>query len=80
MNYGTIKCKTLKSIRKKIAELNGLKVDDKVCSFADICKTGTYPMCEKELERLEMEINQKIERGEKVYIEGIYEIGKQTKI
>lgn len=76
MNYGTIKCKTLKSIRMKIAELNGLNVDDKVCSFVETCETGTCPMCEKELERLEMEINRKIERGEKAHIEGIYEISK----
>ena len=50
----------------KIAELNGLNVDDKVCSFVETCDTGTCPMCEKELERLEMEINRKIERGTEV--------------
>ena len=38
----------------KIAELNGLNVDDKVCSFVETCETGTCPMCEKELERLDM--------------------------
>ena len=56
----------------KIAKLNGFKIDDKVCSFADTCETGTCPMCEKELERLEEEINRKVERGEKVFIEEIY--------
>ena len=74
MKYGTIKCKILKSIRIKIAELNGLKIDDKVCSFADDCISGTCPLCEKELERLEKAIYQKIQRGEKVFVEGIYEI------
>lgn len=74
MNYGTIKCKTLQQIRIKIAELNGLNVDNKVCSFADDCVTGTCPMCEKELQRLEEAINRKIEKGEKVFVEEIYEI------
>ena len=74
MNSGTIKCRTLKRIRIKIAELNGLRVDKKVCSFEEDCITGTCPMCEKELERMEEEINRKIEKGEKVFIEGIYKL------
>ena len=74
MNSGTIKCRTLKRIRIKIAELNGLRVDKKVCPFEEDCITGTCPMCEKELERMEEEINRKIEKGEKVFIERIYEL------
>lgn len=74
MKYGTLKCKTLKNIRMKIAELNGLEIDDKVCSFADNCITGTCPMCEMELERLEREINLKVAKGEQVFVEGIYEL------
>ena len=68
MKYGTIKCITLQQIRIKIAELNGLTVNNKVCSFADNCISGTCPLCEKELERLEKAIFLKIERGEKVWI------------
>ncbi len=74
MNIGTIKCRTLKSIRMKIAELNGLKVDKKICPFEEDCITGTCPMCEKELERMEEEINRKVEKDEKVFIVGIYKL------
>lgn len=74
MNYGTIKCRTLRNIRKRIAELNGLKVDNKICPYEKNCETGTCPMCEMELQRLEEEIKQKSERGEKMFVEGIYTI------
>lgn len=49
-------------------------MDKKVCPFEEDCITGTCPMCEKELERMEEEINRKIEKGEKVFIERIYEL------
>lgn len=74
MNNGTVKCRTLRNIRIRIAELNGLKVNNKNCPHEENCETGTCPMCEMELQRLEEEINRKIERGEKVFVEGIYEI------
>ena len=74
MNGGKIKCRMLKSIRMKIAELNGLRVEMKACSFEEDCITSTCPMCEKELERLEEEIKRKIKGGEKVFVEEIFEI------
>ena len=74
MNGGKIKCRMLKSIRMKIAEINGLRVEMKACSFEEDCITGTCPMCEKELESLEEEIKRKIKGGEKVFVEEIFEI------
>lgn len=74
MNYGTIKCRTLRDIRNKIAELNHIEYTSQSCLHENDCYEGTCKTCELELSMLEMEINKKEASGEDVYIEGIYDI------
>lgn len=63
-------CDLLRDVRKKIAEKNGIKYEFEECHHTGPCK-GTCPACEAELRYLEAELKKKIDRGEKVYIEGL---------
>lgn len=71
MNNGTIICRTLKNIRKKIADMNGLQYICEPCPHEDECITGTCKACELDLMMLERELEAKKARGEKVYVEEI---------
>ena len=63
-------CDLLRDVRKKIAEKNGIKYEFEECHHTGPCK-GTCPACEAELRYLEAELKKKIDRGEKVFIDGL---------
>ena len=58
-------CKTLKEIRKTIAEKNGIPLEVEECTYEGDC-SGTCPKCEAELRELERALDEKEARGEKV--------------
>ncbi len=68
---GRDKCELLNEIRQKIAEKNNIEFDFDECTFEGEC-SGTCPKCESELEYLEMELEKKQEKGEKIELEGIF--------
>ena len=58
-------CKTLKQIRKTIAEKNGIQLEVEECTYEGDC-SGTCPKCEAELRELERALDEKEARGESV--------------
>lgn len=58
-------CKTLKEIRKNIAEKNGIQLEIEECTYEGDC-SGTCPKCEAELRELECALDEKEARGERV--------------
>ena len=48
MNKGKGICKTLKDIRKRIADANEIKYEPEVCKFEGDC-AGTCPKCEEDV-------------------------------
>jgi len=58
-------CKTLKEIRKNIAEKNGIPLEIEECTYEGDC-SGTCPKCEAELRELERALDEKEARGESV--------------
>ncbi len=58
-------CKTLKEIRKNIAEKNGIQLELEECTYEGDC-SGTCPKCEAELRELECALDEKEARGERV--------------
>ena len=87
---GKEKCKTLKEIRAKVAELNGIKgFEYKECPFDGEC-TGTCPACDAEVEALQVALEQKkaqrtakkaaeiTNRSELTFTMGIVEPPEQT--
>ena len=67
---GKEKCDTLRNIRKKIAEVNGIDYEPGECTHVGPC-LGTCPMCDAELAYLDKELDAKRERGEEISISGI---------
>lgn len=67
---GKTTCETLKAIRRKIAEQNGIVYEPVVCNHKGDCR-GTCPLCEEELRYLESQIQQKQTSGKNVAIWGI---------
>ena len=67
---GKDKCEKLREIRRKIAEANGIDFQPAECTHKGPCR-GTCPMCEKELEYLNEQLERKIESGETVNITGV---------
>lgn len=59
---GKEKCKKLKSIRKIIAERNGIDYTPADCNHEGECK-GVCPACDKETEYVMGEIQNKLEKG-----------------
>lgn len=64
---GMTKCKILKGIRQRIADINGIAYEPHTCINVGNC-TGTCPMCEKELAWLDEQLKNKIEEGHRVYV------------
>lgn len=64
---GKKKCDLLKSIRKRIADENGIPYEPTSCSFTGECK-GTCPKCEAELRYLdrELSVRKRMERSVKL--------------
>ena len=55
MDYGKKICNYLKEIRRRIAEENGIPLNQEECTYEGLCN-GTCPHCEAELQYLEREI------------------------
>lgn len=67
---GKNRCNVLKSIRKKIAEENGIAYETTECKYKGDC-LGTCPKCESEVKYLEHELNKKRTLGKRVALAGI---------
>lgn len=59
---GKEKCDMLRKMRIKFAELNGIEFSSKDCENK-ICKEGTCPVCEAELDYLANQVKQLIDQG-----------------
>ena len=70
MASGKSICKTLKSIRKQIADSNGIAYTPSECTFSGEC-TGTCPNCERERQYLERQLSSKLQAGKALKIVGI---------
>ncbi|MBP5455110.1 MAG: OmpA family protein [Paludibacteraceae bacterium] len=70
MASGKSICKTLKSIRKQIADSNGIAYTPSECTFSGEC-TGTCPNCERERQYLERHLSSKLEAGKALKIVSI---------
>lgn len=64
---GRSKCKILKGIRQRIADINGIIYEPSPCSNNGDCK-GTCTQCEKELDWLWMQLNHKESQGYRIYV------------
>lgn len=69
-NRGKKKCDLLKSVRKRIADENGIPYEPTPCSFTGECK-GTCPKCESEMRYLEKELSVRKRMGRSVKIVGL---------
>ena len=56
MNVGKRICETLKTIRKQIADANGIVYEPKKCNFKGECR-GTCQVCEQEVKYIEKQLN-----------------------
>lgn len=64
---GRTKCKILKGIRQRIADINGVNYEPYSCSNNGDCK-GTCAQCEKELDWLWAQLKQKESLGYRIYV------------
>lgn len=64
---GRTKCKILKGIRQRIADVNGINYEPYPCTNNGDCK-GTCTQCEKELDWLWTQLKQKESQGYRIYI------------
>ena len=64
---GRIKCKILKGIRQRIADINGINYAPCPCSNYGDCN-GTCAQCEKELDWLWIQLKRKESQGYRIYI------------
>lgn len=67
---GKEKCEILRDIRKKIAEINGIKFEPAECHHKGPC-LGTCPVCDEEIKYLDEQLQLKKERGEEVIFAGL---------
>lgn len=63
---GKTKCRILKGIRQRIADINGIEYKAHPCTNVDDC-LGTCSMCDKELVWLEAQLDKKKEEGQQIY-------------
>lgn len=64
---GKKKCELLRSIRKHIAELNGIAYTPTECHH-EVCSTGTCPMCDAEAEHIMTELERLEAEGKTILI------------
>ena len=64
---GRTKCRILKGIRQRIADINGIEYKPHPCTNVSNC-IGTCSMCDSELAWLEMQLKDKIKEGHRVYV------------
>ncbi len=70
MNHGKNICKELKTVRRRIAEENGIELEIPECTYQGPCK-GTCPRCESEVRFLENALAQKIKLGKVATVAGL---------
>ena len=70
MNRGKNICKELKTVRKRIAEENGIPLEIPECTYNGPCK-GTCPRCESEVRFLENELARRIRMGKVASVAGL---------
>lgn len=70
MQRGKYKCKQLKAVRKRIAEENGIPLEQKECTYAGPCR-GTCPHCEAEVRYLERALTDRIRLGRVATVAGL---------
>lgn len=63
-------CRELKEIRKKIADANDIPYVVSQCTYRGECR-GTCPMCEAEIEFLEMELKKRKKLKKAIVVAGI---------
>ena len=64
---GRSKCKILKGIRQRIADINGINYEPYPCSNNENCK-GTCAQCDKEVEWLYTQLKLKESQGYSIFI------------
>ena len=64
---GRSKCKILKGIRQRIADINGINYEPYPCSNNENCK-GTCAQCDKEVEWLYTQLKLKEFQGYRIFI------------
>lgn len=70
METGRKICEVLKTIRKQIADMNGIVYEPKVCHYKGRCH-GTCPACEAEREYIESELSFRKGMGMKICVTGV---------
>ena len=70
MDKGRKICDVLKAVRKKIADMNGIIYEPKVCHYKGHC-SGTCPACEAERKYIEDELSLRKRMGEAVCVTGV---------
>ena len=70
MDNGKRICKTLKELRRRIAEANGLQITIEDCPFTGPC-LGTCPRCEAELEELYDQLHWLEQEGGKIKLKDL---------
>ena len=70
MNPGKNRCEYLKEVRRRIADENGIPLEQRKCTFKGEC-SGTCPFCEAELHYLEKELHRRKTLGKAATVAGI---------
>ena len=70
MSRGKSTCKVLKEVRRKIADANGIPLQERECTHTGDC-AGTCPYCESEVRYLERELSKRRALGKAVAVAGI---------
>ena len=70
MQRGKYKCKQLKAVRKRIAEENGIPLEQRECTYEGPCR-GTCPHCEAEVRYLERSLADRIRMGKVATVAGL---------
>ncbi len=67
---GKEKCRALRAIRERIAEVNEIEYAEKPCTHVGECR-GTCPYCESQARRLTRELSKRRVLGKKVILAGL---------
>ena len=67
---GKEKCRALRAIRERIAEVNEIEYAEKPCTHAGECR-GTCPYCESQARRLTRDLSKRRALGKKVILAGL---------
>ncbi len=70
MTHGKNICKQLKEVRKRIAEENGIPLEQRECTYEGPCR-GTCPHCEAEVRYLERSLADRIRLGKAATVAGL---------